>query len=229
MCSAREPNRVLGAHHGFNLEPGQPRLQQPVRGIATDLQIPHQGNRVHHVLRSVWHRLGSEHPSRRGGPLRRVHRGGGTWSPVANPAIPSSDNISADFATLFRASLIVGVGLERKIAGPTSLMVGLTYNNSLFNTHKGSMWSRWTAPAFRGFPRGRGSAHHGLGWPRQLPRLERGHCLLNLCGHDAMNPEAVTEHIVAWLRNYLEQSGMEGWVVGVSGGIDSRSPPRCAR
>ncbi|MGB1363611.1 MAG: outer membrane beta-barrel protein [Flavobacteriales bacterium] len=61
----------------------------------------------------------------------------GTWSPVANPAIPSPDNISADFATLFRASLIVGVGLERKIAGPTSLMVGLTYNNSLFNTHKG--------------------------------------------------------------------------------------------
>ena len=56
---------------------------------------------------------------------------------MANPAIPSSDNISADFATLFRASLIVGVGLERKIAGPTSLMVGLTYNNSLFNTHKG--------------------------------------------------------------------------------------------
>ena len=37
----------------------------------------------------------------------------------------------------------------------------------------------------------------------------------------AMNPEAVTEHIVAWLRAYLEQSGMEGWVVGVSGGIDS--------
>ena len=36
-----------------------------------------------------------------------------------------------------------------------------------------------------------------------------------------MNPEAVTEHIVAWLRTYLEQSGMEGWVVGVSGGIDS--------
>ena len=36
-----------------------------------------------------------------------------------------------------------------------------------------------------------------------------------------MNPEAVAEHIVAWLRAYLEQSGMEGWVVGVSGGIDS--------
>ena len=47
------------------------------------------------------------------------------------------DVINGDFATLFRASLIVGVGLERKIAGPTSLMVGLTYNNSLFNTHKG--------------------------------------------------------------------------------------------
>ena len=47
------------------------------------------------------------------------------------------DVINGDFTTLFRASLIVGVGLERKISGPTSLMVGLTYNNSLFNTHKG--------------------------------------------------------------------------------------------
>ena len=32
---------------------------------------------------------------------------------------------------------------------------------------------------------------------------------------------SVAEHIVAWMRDYLTNSGMEGWVVGVSGGIDS--------
>ena len=33
--------------------------------------------------------------------------------------------------------------------------------------------------------------------------------------------EAVANHIVAWLKAYLDASGMDGWVVGVSGGIDS--------
>ena len=31
----------------------------------------------------------------------------------------------------------------------------------------------------------------------------------------------VVQHILGWLSSYLEKSGMEGWVVGVSGGIDS--------
>lgn len=31
----------------------------------------------------------------------------------------------------------------------------------------------------------------------------------------------MAEHIVAWMRDYLANAGMEGWVVGVSGGIDS--------
>jgi len=34
-------------------------------------------------------------------------------------------------------------------------------------------------------------------------------------------PEAVRVHIVSWLQAYLESSGLQGWVVGVSGGIDS--------
>ena len=33
--------------------------------------------------------------------------------------------------------LRVGMGFERKIAGNTAIMVGLTYNNSLFSTHQG--------------------------------------------------------------------------------------------
>jgi hypothetical protein len=60
----------------------------------------------------------------------------GIWTPVDNPLIPAEDQISGDYASLFRASMIVGLGFERRIAGTTALMVGLTYNNSLFSTHK---------------------------------------------------------------------------------------------
>ena len=35
------------------------------------------------------------------------------------------------------------------------------------------------------------------------------------------SPEKVIEHIVNWLKSYSEKSGMNGFVVGVSGGIDS--------
>ena len=35
------------------------------------------------------------------------------------------------------------------------------------------------------------------------------------------NSEKVIAHIVEWLQSYAEQSGMKGFVVGVSGGIDS--------
>ena len=35
------------------------------------------------------------------------------------------------------------------------------------------------------------------------------------------SPEKVIDHIVNWLRSYADNSGMNGFVVGVSGGIDS--------
>jgi NAD+ synthase len=35
------------------------------------------------------------------------------------------------------------------------------------------------------------------------------------------SPEKVVHHIVTWLKDYLENSKMNGFVVGVSGGIDS--------
>ena len=35
------------------------------------------------------------------------------------------------------------------------------------------------------------------------------------------NPEKVVEHIVEWLKSYALESNMNGFVVGVSGGIDS--------
>jgi NAD+ synthase len=37
----------------------------------------------------------------------------------------------------------------------------------------------------------------------------------------AMNYQSVSEHIVAWLKAYAESSRTQGFVVGISGGIDS--------
>ncbi len=36
-----------------------------------------------------------------------------------------------------------------------------------------------------------------------------------------MKTEKVIQHIVDWLKNYVEQSKTKGFVVGVSGGVDS--------
>ena len=36
-----------------------------------------------------------------------------------------------------------------------------------------------------------------------------------------MNTQAVTQHIVGWLSDYLQQTGIKGMVIGISGGIDS--------
>lgn len=36
-----------------------------------------------------------------------------------------------------------------------------------------------------------------------------------------MNTEAIIEHITSWLRDYCRRAGTQGFVVGVSGGIDS--------
>ena len=36
-----------------------------------------------------------------------------------------------------------------------------------------------------------------------------------------MKKKETIQHIVRWLKKYCEQAGMQGFVVGVSGGIDS--------
>ena len=36
-----------------------------------------------------------------------------------------------------------------------------------------------------------------------------------------MQAEKVTAHIVGWLKHYAQESKMDGFVVGVSGGVDS--------
>ncbi len=45
-----------------------------------------------------------------------------------------------------------------------------------------------------------------------------------------MNPSPVIDHIVTWLKSYCDNSDMTGFVVGVSGGIDSAlTSTLCAR
>ncbi|MGB5403716.1 MAG: NAD(+) synthase, partial [Robiginitalea sp.] len=36
-----------------------------------------------------------------------------------------------------------------------------------------------------------------------------------------MQTEKVIDHITDWLKSYAQQAGMRGFVIGVSGGIDS--------
>jgi len=36
-----------------------------------------------------------------------------------------------------------------------------------------------------------------------------------------MQTEKVVQHIVSWLKDYLETSHQKGFVIGISGGIDS--------
>jgi NAD+ synthase len=36
-----------------------------------------------------------------------------------------------------------------------------------------------------------------------------------------VNPKSIESHIVNWLIDYSKKSGLNGFVVGVSGGIDS--------
>ncbi|MDA0945636.1 MAG: hypothetical protein O2791_01195, partial [Bacteroidetes bacterium] len=62
-------------------------------------------------------------------------RNEGVWATVNDPVVPAPDAVANQEVSLFRASMIVGLGFERRIAGNTAIMVGLTFNNSLFSTH----------------------------------------------------------------------------------------------
>ena len=67
---------------------------------------------------------------------RQYNLEGDEWTSVPGGNPEESELISGDFASLMRASMIIGLGFERRIAGSTAIMVGVTYNNSLFSTHK---------------------------------------------------------------------------------------------
>jgi NAD+ synthase len=44
---------------------------------------------------------------------------------------------------------------------------------------------------------------------------------MKLASSRTIDPAAAGQHIQAWMADYLASSGLDGWVVGVSGGIDS--------
>nr|MBP9599575.1 NAD(+) synthase [Desulfobacter sp.] len=45
-----------------------------------------------------------------------------------------------------------------------------------------------------------------------------------------MNAEKVAAHIINWLKDYVDASGLKGFTIGVSGGIDSAvTSTLCAR
>ena len=61
----------------------------------------------------------------------------GVWSTYTAGGSPISDRIPIDSdIKLFRASMIIGGGIERLLSGQTALVVGLNYNASFTNTHK---------------------------------------------------------------------------------------------
>jgi hypothetical protein len=61
----------------------------------------------------------------------------GEWSTYDVGGSPISDRIPIDSdVKLFRASMIIGGGIERTLSGETALVVGLNYNASFTNTHK---------------------------------------------------------------------------------------------
>jgi len=61
----------------------------------------------------------------------------GVWSTYNAGGSPISDRIPIDSdIKLFRASMIIGGGIERTLSGQTALVVGLNYNASFTNTHK---------------------------------------------------------------------------------------------
>ncbi|MFN6014667.1 MAG: NAD(+) synthase, partial [Flavobacteriales bacterium] len=45
-----------------------------------------------------------------------------------------------------------------------------------------------------------------------------------------MDHSQIADHITAWLRNYCDKAGLSGFIVGISGGIDSAlTSTLCAR
>ena len=49
----------------------------------------------------------------------------------------------------------------------------------------------------------------------------RGHVIIHRLKNNNMQVEKVTAYIVGWLKQYAQESKMDGFVIGVSGGVDS--------
>lgn len=74
------------------------------------------------------------------------------WRPTTQEtAFQENSNFSED-VRLFRASMIIALGIEYSLAGTTSLLVGVTYNNGLTNSmaRTNAIRTENDSPIFRG-------------------------------------------------------------------------------
>jgi NAD+ synthase len=55
----------------------------------------------------------------------------------------------------------------------------------------------------------------------EILKPSRGHVIIHCFKNNNMQVEKVTAHIVGWLKQYAQESKMDGFVIGVSGGVDS--------
>lgn len=54
-----------------------------------------------------------------------------------------------------------------------------------------------------------------------LRYVGKARSLFGQIGRNVMNVESTIEHVTSWLQDYCERAQMKGFVIGVSGGIDS--------
>jgi hypothetical protein len=59
----------------------------------------------------------------------------GNWTADEYSSTNSMEDVQSE-VKLFRASMIVGVGIERSLGGESSLIIGLNYNSAFINIHK---------------------------------------------------------------------------------------------
>ena len=110
-CQNGKHGGVLGAHDRFHLEPRHAELQQPIRRVALDVKswTKEIGYTTYYGKFGGGIGLNTRREAEE---VRYVgfERQDGAWSPVEDAVVPAPDNISGDFASLFRASMIVGLG-----------------------------------------------------------------------------------------------------------------------
>ena len=162
-------------------------------------------------------------------------RSGDTWAPVEDAVVPSPDLISGISPACSRFD-DCSLGLSVALRGP-ALMLGSPTTTVCSPPTKTKPWSRKTFPACRDLVR---HFHHRDARARQLPRDDRGGGVLRLLDNVQVWCLRCNLHVTNQFHGpflicprrgcpthrglaprLLAESGMDGWVVGVSGGIDS--------
>lgn len=74
------------------------------------------------------------------------------WWPTSRETVFQDNSSFSEDVRLFRASMIIAMGIEYSLAGTTSLLVGVTYNNGLTNSlaRTNAIRTENDSPIFRG-------------------------------------------------------------------------------